>query len=169
MKLCLRCREEYLDHMEVCVPCGERLVDEHEATKASDPDLSKEALLDGEVIPLMEGPLPHCREIEKTLTKVGINCAVYPKSLSCDSEGQVLGASCGMSYLVLIKPDDMERCKNALEGQFLADVAREGQGEAMRHAIDLAGDQIICPACQHNGPLVEGECSACGLMLAPPA
>lgn len=168
MKLCPRCREEYLDHMEECRPCGEKLISEHQAQALATKTLSKEALLEGDVIPLLEGAMSHCREIEKCLIQAGISCAVYPKSLTCDSHGQTLGSSCGVTYLVLINPSDMEHAKQALEGQFLAAVAKEGQGEAARHAINLDDELIACPACDHKAPLHEGECANCGLVLALP-
>lgn len=170
MKLCPNCREEYLDHIERCVPCGTSLVSSIDELPSSHELLDKKTLLQSETVALMEGPLGQCREIEKILHKAKVSCAVYPVSLTCDSHNQpTLGASCDMKYMVLIRPDDVSHAREALEGQFLATVLKEGQGNVARGVINLDDEHITCPACQETGPLHDGECPSCGLVLAPPA
>jgi hypothetical protein len=168
MKICPSCREEFLDHIDLCTSCAQKLVSDFEALPKSSELIDKEALLQGETIPLLEGPIAQCRELEKILIKASISCAVYPVSLTCDSHGQTLGSACDMKYMILIRPDDLTHAREAIESQFLATVAKEGQGEASRHVINLEDEQVTCPACFEVGPLNNGECAACGLVLGAP-
>lgn len=167
MKICPSCREEFLDHIEMCEICQEKLVSEFAVAdlSADDQEISKEALLQGETLAFLEGSLASCREVEKVLKRSKIACAVYPASLECGSSPATLGASCDMKYLLLIRPDDLELAKNALEGQFSEQVLREGQGDYVTSAINLNDDVVTCPACGEVAPLKDGECENCGLFL----
>lgn len=168
MKICPGCNEEFLDHIEICPHCQEKLVSEIEAyaidRSAKKNLLSKEDLLQAETIPLIEGALNHCREIERVLNKAFIPCAVYPLSLAAD-QGGTLGSANEMKYVLLIKEGDLEQAKAALDGKFYDEVAKEGKGNFVTEVIDLSQAEITCPACQEIGPLVNGECANCGLYL----
>ena len=170
MKICLSCREEYVDRMDICVACKEPLVPDSEANFAPRPKevLAKEELLKEETIVLTEGALDSCREMENTLGKADIACAVYPVNLGCQDDKAALGTTCATKYMVLVRPSDLERCKEVLEGRFEDQVAKEGMGNYVKHAVDLAQSQIICPACQEHCTLQNGECSSCGLFLGAP-
>lgn len=168
MKICPSCREEFLDHIARCNGCHVDLVLEHQVEEFARPSdlLSKNELLESETAAFVEGSLTHCREIEKILLKSLVSCAVYPLSLGCDDDHKAaLGASCDKKYVVLIRVVDVDKAKLALEGQFSAQVAKEGRGQFVTGAIDLAHDVVTCPACGETNPLKEGECPVCGLVL----
>jgi hypothetical protein len=170
MKICLSCREEYVDRMESCSACSLPLVDAKDAVyehKAKE-TVAKEALLKEETLAFMEGSLQGCREVEQILTDALVPCAVYPASLSCDDQNATLGAACMTKYLLLIRPSDLERCKDVLEGRFESQVAKEGMGSYVKEAVLVDEGEIVCPACQERGTLENGACSSCGLFLGAP-
>jgi hypothetical protein len=168
MKICPSCREEYLDHIELCYSCKETLMSAEEAQMrphTSGKLLSKEELLREVTVPLVEGGLVQCREMEKVLKNAQISSAVFPVNLGCDDHGSNKGGGCAVKYMVLIRESDIGACKLALEGQFLAQVAKEGQGHFVPGTIDLNDQEISCPACGEHGALNQGECASCGLFL----
>lgn len=167
MKLCPECGDEFLEHIELCPTCEVSLVVDASQLKRSNRSsgMSKEELLKGETVPLLEGSLAHCREIERVLERAEIGCAVYPLSLNCDSNAATLGSSCDMRYMVLVRVIELDEAKEALRGQFFAQVAKEGMGDLVTEAVDLEQEIINCPACGNSGALQDGECQSCGLYL----
>lgn len=168
MKICPSCREEYLDHIDMCAACQENLLTDdefHDVPRSLGKLLSKEELLRETTVPLMEGGLTQCREMEKILKDAQISSMVYPVDLGCNEHGATVGTTCAMKYMVLVRESDLRACKTALEGQFLAQVAREGQGQFVHDVVDLSNEEIQCPACGEQGALNKGECTSCGLFL----
>lgn len=165
MKICPTCRDEFLQHIEICTVCDVALVSHEEAFSfPKESFLSKEELLKDAAI-FMEAGLNQCLELEKILLKSKISCGIYPASENCDSNSSTLGASCDMKYLLLVATADVERAKNALEGQFIAQIAKEGKGQFVTDIVDLNQNIITCPACGESNELKNGECPACGLGL----
>ncbi len=166
MKICPSCREEFFDHVEMCGVCDVALITEEHAESlvAADGLLSKEEVLQDETISFMEAGLMQCRELEKVLARHKISCVVYPVNLEGQT-GAALGATGDRKYMVLIRVSDIEKARLALEGQFIEQVAREGQGPFVKDAIDLSENIISCPACGEANPLKDGECPVCGLFL----
>jgi hypothetical protein len=169
MKICPSCREEYLDHIELCITCRETLVNEIDAQNIRQKGalLSKEELFKSEMVPFLEGSLAHCREIEKVLAKSFVSCAVYPMKLSADANA-TLGSTSDMKYMLLIRECDVLKAKDALEGKFHDEVMKEGKGAFSKSAVDLSQEEVACPACEHVGALSSGECKNCGLFLGAP-
>ncbi len=167
MKVCPRCRGEYLEHIEICYSCKEPVLGLDEVhTKASDALLSKEELLREVTVPLMEGGLVQCREVEKILQRAKISSAVYPVNVGCNDHNAALGTGCSMKYMLLVRESDLDACKAALEGRFSEQVDKEGLGGKFSNdVIDLSAAEIECPACGERGALKEGECASCGLFL----
>jgi len=168
MNICPTCDSEFLDHVSLCGTCHTKLIkaiDRSPLDPANNTLVSKEDLLKEETAVLSEGSLDQCRELEKILTKAQIPALVYPAKLGCDDNSATLGASCAVKYLVLVRPNDMERCVQALAGQFDAQVAREGQGRFSNEIIDISQSEVTCPACNERAPLKNGECVSCGLFL----
>lgn len=168
MNICPRCDSEFLDHVSLCSTCHEKLikaVDRSVLDPANNTLVSKEDLLKEETVPLIEGSLDQCRELEKILKKAEIPALVFPAKLGCDDNSATLGSSCAVKYLLLVRPNDVGRCAQALDGQFQAQVAREGQGDFSREVVDIGQSEITCPACNERGPLKNGECGFCGLFL----
>lgn len=167
MKICPSCRGEYLEHIEICFTCKEPVFGINEMPeKTSDALLSKEELLREETIALVEGGLVQCREMEKILEKAKISSAVYPVNVGCNDHNAALGTGCSMKYMLLVRERDLGACKTALEGRFLEQVNKEGQGGSFNmNVIDLSAAEIECPACGEKGALKEGECASCGLFL----
>lgn len=166
MKICPRCREEYLDSIEICKPCDSMLMTEEEALgQPENPTaISKEALLEQDTVPFLEGALGQCREVEKILYHAQIPCLVYPKDLGCQDH-KTIGTTCSMQYYLLVKESDIPRSKKALEQRFMDQVAKEGQGAYVHDVVDSAAEHIVCPACGEKGALENDECQSCGLFL----
>lgn len=167
MKICPSCKEEYVDRMEVCPECEQKLVAEHEIVNepASDLKKSKENLLKSETMPLIEGALNTCRELEGVLSEAKIESAIYPLKLGGDDNAATIGSASALKYMLLVRVEDIERCKQLLENRFYDQVMREGKGEYVHDAVDLSADEICCPACKERGSLKMGECQFCGLFL----
>jgi len=168
MNICPRCDSEFLDHVSLCSTCHEKLikaVDRSPLDPANNNFISKEDLLKEETVPFIEGGLDQCREFEKILNRAQIPAVVFPAKLGCDDNSATLGSSCAVKYLLLVRPNDLARCAQAVDGQFNDQVAREGQGSFSREAVDISQSEITCPACNECGPLKNGECSFCGLFL----
>lgn len=167
MKICPKCREEFLDEIEICVDCKTPLVSgfDFEPLKSETGLLSKEELFSGDMVAFVEGGVAQCREVEKALARYNVSCAVYPLKLSSEGNVATLGTTSDMKYVVLIREGDVELAKEAMEGSFHADVAREGKGELYKGLIDLEQDEVTCPACGKVGALEDGECTDCGLHL----
>ncbi len=166
MKICPSCHEEFIEEIMVCVDCQEDLVasDQFRPTKSNNARLSKEELFSAEMTPFVEGGLASCREVEKVLLKAKISCAVYPVSMRSDGN-ETLGSTSDGKYMVLIRDMDLEQARSAMQGNFLADVAKEGKGAVSTDAIDLEKDEVTCPACGETGALENGDCRVCGLHL----
>lgn len=165
MKICPKCREEFLEQVLTCTDCKEKLVNSVDFVPESLTGLlSKEELFSGDMVAFSEGPLTQCREIEKTLLRAKVSCAVYPVNISSKGD-ETLGTTSELKYVVLIRETDAELARGAMEGKFVADVAKEGRGTVSRDAIDLDQQEITCPACGETGPLVDGDCQVCGLHL----
>jgi|GEM_PF-946886 len=167
MKICPKCREEFLDHVENCTACKVDLVTSLEArVLAENADLlSKEEILQGETAIILEGPLAQCRELERLLSQVQVSSVVYPVSLDGDNDQTAIGSTKDRKYMLLLRLLDVDRAKKALEGRFIDQVVQEGQGHFVSTAVDLSHDVITCPACGEANPLKNGECPACGLFL----
>ena len=168
MNICPTCDSEFLDHVSFCGTCHERLIkaiDRSPLDPANNTLVSKEDLLKEESMVFAEGTLEQCREFEKILMRSQIPSVVYPAKLGCNDDTAALGSSCAVKYLVLVRPGDLERCARAVDGQFLAQVDREGQGILNRDVIDISQSEVTCPACNERGALKDGECSFCGLFL----
>lgn len=169
MKICPSCEEEFIDSIDVCPGCQESLVFELAHKNAPKKEaLNKKELLDNETMPLTEGPLPMCRELEKILSKAEIVSAIYPVKEN-QNENATLGSACAHKYMLLIKPEDLDRCRDVLKSRFEEQVAKEGMGNFNHDVIDLEKEEICCPACNETGPLQEGECRFCGLFLGEAA
>lgn len=165
MKICPQCREEFLESVLHCTDCKESLVDSMGFVEKPSSDLlSKEELFKSEMIPFVEASLSQCREVERILARSCVSCAVYPVSLSA-SGNETLGTTSDGKYAVLIREADLDAAKQAMEGKFHADVAKEGQGNATGDVIDLEQAEITCPACGERGELDNGDCRVCGLHL----
>lgn len=168
MKICLTCKGEYLEHMEICGICNVVLVSEEQALLASGEDdpLTAEEFFESEVLPFIEGGISRCREVEKILAAAKVSCIVYPVDMkAAGGDMATLGSAGDKKYMLLVRVDDLELAKTAMDGQFHREVSREGTGALNTETIDLSADAILCPACGETGPLSEGECATCGLFL----
>ena len=69
---------------------------------------------------------------------------------------------------MVIAAEDLAKASELLKGRFEALAAQEGIGSLNAEPIDLSNEIITCPACGHQGALVEGACEDCGLFLGAP-
>jgi hypothetical protein len=167
MKICPQCHDEFLESIERCASCNVSLVSHFEAQAIPKKEaiMSKEDLLKDAAV-FIEAGLNQCLELEKVLLKAKIACGVYPATQNCENDAKTLGATCDMKYFLLVKASELEGAKNALEGQFIAQVAKEGQGHFVTDVVNLDENIITCPACGESNELKDGECPICGLCLA---
>lgn len=124
-----------------------------------------EALQTAELVPALEGPVLAARELERRLLEADIPVAlVKPEAKACCGAG---GCGCGSKLSLMVREADVPKVHALLNAEWLEAVRREGTvDEASLVPLKVGeGGEPACPACGHAGPLVEGACGDCGLVL----
>lgn len=151
MKICPMCHDEYRDDITMCLECAVPLEAVADGTR-----LATKAKIQTEQVDLMtavkisEGALEGCREIEGLLKNAKIASILIP------SEGK---------FAICINPERIEAFATLMKNRFEDMVAREHSADWTHHEVNLDGGDVTCPACTFVGPLVDGACADCGLML----
>jgi len=123
------------------------------------------ALETSELVPALEGPALAAREMERRLLEADIPVAlVKPEAKACCGGG---GCGCSTKLSLMVREDDVPKVQALLNAEWLEAVRREGTvDEANLVQLGVGeGGEPACPACGHAGPLVEGACGDCGLVL----
>jgi hypothetical protein len=153
MKVCVRCHDEYRDEISTCLRCGIPL-EQHVAGSTLSSAVAREQVDMETAIKVMEGPLAGCKEVESLLKQHKVACMLVPVVVRNVT-----------SYAVCINADRVEDYMALMSSRFGDMVQKEhGQDWALQE-VHLDGGDVTCPACGHQGPLQEGQCSDCGLML----
>ena len=115
-------------------------------------------------IAVAEGPIPYIKELLHKCQEAEIPAIAGKPPGDC-------GPGCGTRTHLLVQEADIPRVARLMQSGWLDMVAREGTLESA-HLISAASstgdsdsDELPCPACGTVAPLVEGECSECGLFL----
>jgi hypothetical protein len=120
-----------------------------------------EEMLDGlPLVPCLSGTLPELKAIRERCLAAGI-----PVMLGCPSPSK----SCGPRTHLLVEEDDVPRVAEVLRGDWQDALAREGLSPTAVSAAPIDEDSDAeppCPACGHAGPLSDGACADCGLVVA---
>jgi hypothetical protein len=164
MKVCSKCGDEFRADVLMCTRCHIELSNPHELQSAVQASKMSphEQLAGVPTVPLMEGTLDSCREIERALLSANIPVVLESRK----AQGpQNLGSAQQTRYAIIIAESDIPNAAGVLQNQFAAMVAREGTGAFVTEAIDLSALEITCPACGHQGALDEGRCADCELFL----
>ena len=162
--ICPRCGGSFRAGFTRCAGCKVDLIDRaaYDAGVAAIDD-PRQALIGKKTVAAIHASLQACREVERALLDAGIPCM-----LGTDiEEGEALAAG-PMKIGVMVAEDDLARVTEVMKQRFEVLVAQEGVGAFRTEAIDVAADEVQCPACGHHGPLSNGECSDCGLFLGVP-
>lgn len=167
MKFCPTCREEFLDYIDFCAACDENLVDDDKYIAPTDTTIvTQEEIMSGTMAAFLEGSIGNCREVERILASKKLPCIIYPINIKGEGDQNTLGTTADTKYVLLVRENDVEQAKLALQHKFYEDVAKEGQGFVTAETINLDHEEITCPACNERGALKNGECATCGLYLA---
>src|SRR5215208_7036456 len=125
-------------------------------------------MLDGlPLVPCLSGSLPELKVVRDRCLAAGI-----PVMLGCPSPSK----RCGTRTHLLVEEDDVPRVAEVMRSDWHDSLVREGLAPmvATSHAdadADPDGDadpdaEPPCPACGHAGPLADGACADCGLVVA---
>lgn len=163
MRVCPKCRSEYVDSVTRCKACDVDVVSPEELDEADahteDPRV---VLADVEKAALAVRNLDGARELEGILLEADIPCYVHAE----EAEAAAVMGPGSISYAVVISQEDVERVKALLESLQRSVLAAEGLESLADHVVDLEAEEVTCPACGHTGALDdEGACADCGLVL----
>ncbi len=117
-----------------------------------------------DLVPCLEGPVLAAKDIEQQLLENDIPVLLAKPAPKACCTG---GCGCGSKLTVLVREADVGRVQQLMQADWLEAVRREGTlGEAPLVALKVPTEgELACPACGHAGPLVEGACGDCGLVL----
>lgn len=123
-----------------------------------------DAALEGlELVPFAESALSQAKELERTLlaNDIPVLLAAPPKKACCGG-----GCGCASKVQVLVREDDAPKVAQLMQAAWLDAVRREGTVEPTLVPLKTPGEgELACPACSFVGPLREGACQDCGLVL----
>jgi transposase-like protein len=161
--VCPVCSAEYRAGIDRCAKCSVDLVSPNETQASAKGRMApQEALKGKETIVVPQVNLSSCRELEKLILAAGYPC--YTQSTEADAD-VALGSSASMMYGVVVAAADVDAIRTHLKGSLEATLAKQGLGSLQTEAIVVDSGSAKCPACGHEGPLVEGACGDCGLFL----
>jgi hypothetical protein len=161
--VCSVCAAEYRAGITRCSKCNVDLVAPSALVSTTNGRISAHDALEGkETIVVPQVNLASCRELEKLITAAGYPC--FTQSVEADAD-VALGSSAAMMYGVVVAAADVDAIRAHLKGNLEATLAKQGLGALQTEAIVVDSGSVKCPACGHEGPLVEGACGDCGLFL----
>ena len=123
-------------------------------------DEALRALEDAEVMPCLEASLPDAKEILSLCLEAELP-AVLDRADCCGASG----CGCAPKVALCVRPDDVPRLREVLDGRWREMLSREGTLDEAPAGAAADGDEPPCPACGTAAPLVEGACAECGLQL----
>ncbi|MDX2014388.1 MAG: hypothetical protein SFW67_29585 [Myxococcaceae bacterium] len=125
---------------------------------------SADAALEGaSLVPYGEGSVAQAKELERQLLAAGIPAmlAKPPAKACCGG-----GCGCGAKLQILVREDDAPKVAQLLQAEWVEAVRREGTVDGGLVALRTPQEnELVCPACQFVGMLVDGACQDCGLVL----
>jgi len=116
-------------------------------------DEALSTLENAEVIPCLEAAIGEAKELLSLCLDSDVP-AVLDRAACCGQSG----CGCAPKVALCVRPEDLPRLRDLLDGRWRAMLEREGTPAA-------EGDDPPCPACGTAAPLVEGACRECGLQL----
>jgi hypothetical protein len=114
-----------------------------------------EVLAGAELVPVMKASLAELKRLRARCLEAGV-----PVAMGCPD-----GKSCGATSHLLVREEDIPAVATLLRSEWLASVEREGTTAAPIKLVVGDDEELPCPACGTQAPLVEGACSDCGLVL----
>lgn len=121
------------------------------------------ALAGLELIPFGESAVAQAKEMERRLLDhdIPVMLAKPPAKACCGG-----GCGCGAKVQLLVREADAQKISQLLQADWLEAVRREGTvAEGLVPLRTPQENEVICPACQFVGALVDGSCQDCGLVL----
>jgi hypothetical protein len=121
------------------------------------------ALEGAQLVPWGEGSVAQAKELERQLlaADIPVVLAKPPPKACCGG-----GCGCGAKLQVLVREEDGPRVAQVLQTEWVEAVRREGTvTEPLVPLRTPQENELVCPACQFVGVLVDGACQDCGLVL----
>lgn len=116
-----------------------------------------------DLVPCIEAPVLQAKALERRLleTEIPVWLAKPPPKACCGS-----GCACGSKLQVLVRSEDVPKVGALLREEWLEAVREEGTVQALgAPSREPQEGEVVCPACQFVGALVDGNCQDCGLTL----
>lgn len=121
------------------------------------------ALAGLDLVPFAESAVAQAKELERMLlaNDIPVILAKPPAKACCGG-----GCGCGAKVQLMVREDDAPKIAQLLQADWLDAVRREGTIDgALVPLRTPAEHELVCPACQFVGVLVDGMCQDCGLVL----
>jgi hypothetical protein len=118
-----------------------------------------------EMVPCITAPLPDAKQIVAACEEEDIE-AMLARADCCGKSG----CACAPKIQVLVAKQDVPRLAKMINERWRQSLEREGTLDEgvfvpAQAAAEPEGEHPPCPACGTAAPLVEGNCSDCGLHL----
>jgi hypothetical protein len=116
-----------------------------------------------EMVPCITAPLPDAKQIIAACEEEDIE-AVLARADCCGKSG----CGCAPKIQVLVAKQDVPRLAKMINERWRQSLEREGileEDDPPAPAAAPDGEHPPCPACGTAAPLVDGNCSDCGLHL----
>lgn len=132
-------------------------------TREMDRPTADAALAGLDLIPFAESAVAQAKEMERRLLDhdIPVMLAKPPAKACCGG-----GCGCGAKVQLLVREADAPKISQLLQADWIEAVRREGTvAEGLVPLRTPQENEVICPACQFVGVLVDGSCQDCGLVL----
>jgi len=141
MPFCPNCRSEYIQGIETCADCGERLVAELEPLSAAEPIEGADSLVLASIIP---SPM-WANMVKDILDQEGIFCALQ----GAHTAGQLAGmAAIADGQVRVLVPESKVREAKEIINDFLNGMDMETRRIECPHCGQSIEDyRIVCPKC----------------------
>jgi hypothetical protein len=123
-----------------------------------------DAALSGlDLVPFAESAIAQAKELERMLlaNDIPVILAKPPAKACCGG-----GCGCATKVQLMAREADAQKIAQLLQADWVDAVRREGTlDSALVPLRTPAEHELVCPACQFVGVLVDGMCQDCGLVL----
>lgn len=121
------------------------------------------ALAGLDLVAFGESAVAQAKELERQLLEhdIPVMLAKPPAKACCAG-----GCGCGAKVQLMVREADAPKIAQLLQAEWIEAVRREGTIDASLVPLRTPQEnEVVCPACQFVGVLVEGACQDCGLVL----
>jgi hypothetical protein len=157
MPICPVCNAEYREEFKRCANCEVDLVDGLSEGEDDKFDRLEKALAEGKATLSEPRSLEDAQRDAELLREARLHCLIWANE-------QLLGPTgVPLYYHLALLPEDVDLVRQTLQARRAKMLAAEGL-KSDAAVVDLAAEQVTCPACGFVFPRAD-ECPDCGLFV----